>query len=386
MNVDILLHTSIYEPTTRLIMPKKLTTEEFISRAKEIHGDKYDYSKSIYVAAKVKVIINCHIHGDFEQIPDGHLSGRGCRKCASIKQAESQKMSTREFISRATKIHNGKYDYSKSLLTGTKSKVEITCPEHGDFFQKAECHLAGYGCEKCAIDKRILALTMSTEQYIEKAFAVHGGVYDYSLVDYSRTHNKIKIICKTHGEFSQRASQHLLGAGCPSCKLDTLSDIFSDTKQTFSDKAKAKHGNKYDYSDIEYKNSQEKIVIICRRHGAFEQTPGSHLAGSGCPSCAEYGFNTGKDGYVYFLISDRGIKVGITNKPSQRIKKLTQHTPFDFHLIAKVKTTGAEAMRKEKYYHDKYESAGLTGFDGATEWLRYSPELMNEIMNENPAL
>ncbi|UVX30154.1 endonuclease [Klebsiella phage VLCpiS13c] len=114
-------------------------------------------------------------------------------------------------------------------------------------------------------------------------------------------------------------------------------------------------------------------------------SPSNHLAGKGCSGCARYGFDYKMDGFVYFLMGDGVIKVGITNDIRQRISRLSRRTPFEFSLIAKIKTAGEEAAKIEKYYHRKYESAGLSGFDGATEWLEYSPELMNEIMNENPS-
>lgn len=158
------------------------------------------------------------------------------------------------------------------------------------------------------------------------------------------------------------------------------------TKNQFICSAESIHGKRYDYSMANYDNTHTKVAIKCRIHGIFFMSPSNHLAGKGCRGCAQYGFNSEKEGFVYFLMSEKGIKVGITNNLSKRITRLANRTPFDFHIIANVKTTGIEAICKEKYYHRKYESAHLTGFDGATEWLRYSPELMSEIMNENNAL
>lgn len=221
----------------------------------------------------------------------------------------------------------------------------------------------------------------TTENFISRARIVHGDKYNYSKSIYATASSKLIIICREHGEFTQTPHGHLGGKGCVKCGGKKVFDTNS-----FISKAIEVHGERYDYSRSEYKNAKAEILIICKDHGPFMQEPIGHISGRGCPSCAKYGFDKSKNGFVYFLHGDGFIKVGITNKPSQRIKQLKSATPFHFNLIAKVKTTGAEAMRIEKYYHKKYESAGLTGFDGATEWLKYSPELMSEIMNENTTI
>ena len=124
---------------------KRLTTEEFIRRAREIHGDKYDYSKTVYTGRKNEVIVICPIHGEFKIIADSHLNGSGCRKC----YFDSLRSNTEEFIERARKIHRDKYDYSKTIYTGCDSKVIIICPIHGEFETQASNHLMGHGCSAC---------------------------------------------------------------------------------------------------------------------------------------------------------------------------------------------------------------------------------------------
>ena len=114
-------------------MSKKLTTEEFIEKARKIHNDKYDYSKVNYKRSSEKVCIICPKHGEFWQRPNEHLSGYGCRKCA-IEVIKKKEMKTKDdFIKKATKIHKNKYDYSKVVYNGSFVKVCIICPEHGEF-------------------------------------------------------------------------------------------------------------------------------------------------------------------------------------------------------------------------------------------------------------
>ena len=126
---------------------KKLTTEEFIKRAKEIHGDKYDYSLVDYKNMTTKIKIICPIHGVFEQRPSDHLRG-DCFFCAG-----KNKLTTEEFIKRAKEIHGDKYDYSLVEYKGIYEKVKIICPIRGLFEQSPSNHLNKtypQGCPFCS--------------------------------------------------------------------------------------------------------------------------------------------------------------------------------------------------------------------------------------------
>ncbi|WGZ93393.1 MAG: DUF723 domain-containing protein [Candidatus Thiothrix putei] len=127
---------------------RKLTTKEFIKRSREVHSDRYDYSKVEYVNNKTKVVIICPEHGDFEQSPNSHLSGIGCPHCAN----ESKKLTQESFIQKANEVHDNKYDYSKVEYTHSATKVEIICPIHGAFEQTSYNHLRGSGCPHCGYE------------------------------------------------------------------------------------------------------------------------------------------------------------------------------------------------------------------------------------------
>ena len=132
-----------------------MKTANFIQKAKKIHGDKYDYSKTIYVHSIEKLIVTCPIHGDFHISPNKHLSGRGCPICGTIRTAEAHKLSVTDFIEKAKEKHGDKYDYSLiKEFNGVRDKVKIICPKHGIFEQQANSHLRGSGCPKCAAEKR----------------------------------------------------------------------------------------------------------------------------------------------------------------------------------------------------------------------------------------
>jgi very-short-patch-repair endonuclease len=251
-------------------MPKRKTTDEFIKKAKEKHGNKYDYSLVKYQGNKTKVKIICSKHGIFEQTPNNHLNGNGCLKCAG-----NIKSTTAEFIKKAKEKHGNKYDYSRVEYINAKTKVKIICSEHGIFEQQPTHHTQGKGCPKC------VGKNKTTEEFIQEAKTIHGNKYDYSKVDYQKSYEKVKIICFQHGEFEQRSIEHLRGTGCPKCAGN-----IKLTKSEFITKAKGIHGNQYDYSQVEYVNIDRKVKILCKKHGLFEQTPSNHLNGKGCLKCA----------------------------------------------------------------------------------------------------
>ena len=201
-------------------MGKRITQEEFIEKARKIHGDKYDYSMVNYVGCNDEVIIICPEHGEFKQVANYHLSGNGCKKCFNEhKRGKARQLTTEEFIKRAREIHGDKYDYSKVEYKDSHTKVCIVCPKHGDFFITPNKHLNGRGCNKCGNLKKGQTHRLTNEIFIKKAIKVHGNKYDYSKVDLERRDNegRVCIICPVHGEFWQKPSHHLSGCGCHMC-------------------------------------------------------------------------------------------------------------------------------------------------------------------------
>ena len=134
-------------------MPRTLTTEQFIEKAKLIHGDKYDYSLTKFINSKIKVKIICPIHGEFEQSHNKHLSKKGCSKCGFISRCNLASSNSSEFINKAIKIHGTKYNYSNVVYTGRGDKIIINCEKHGNFEQTPHNHLAGNGCPHCRDSK-----------------------------------------------------------------------------------------------------------------------------------------------------------------------------------------------------------------------------------------
>jgi len=264
---------------------KKLTTEQFINKAREIHGDLYDYSLVEYKNNRTKVKIICKEHGIFEQNPRIHYNGGICRKCAYMN-LKYGRFSTEEFIVKAQKVHGNVYDYSLSNYLNCKTKIKIICRKHGIFEQRPNNHLNGQGCMKCGLESMALIASKSSEKFIKDSIEVHGDLYDYSLVNYKKCYIKVKIICKEHGTFEQKPNNHLSGQGCSKCGAVNRINSTSKTTEEFIERAKKVHGDLYDYSLVDYKNSYTKVKIICNEHGVFEQRPNGHLQGLICKPCS----------------------------------------------------------------------------------------------------
>ncbi len=348
---------------------ERFTTEQFILKSKEIYGDKYDYSLVDYKNNKTKVKIICPEHGIFEQRPNNHLQSTiGCIKCSNI-----YKPSITEFIVNSKKIHGDKYDYSLVDYKNNKIKVKIICPEHGIFLQTPNSHLQGHGCKLCTI--------MTEEKFIETIKKIYGDKYDYYLVNFENTSTDVKIICKIHGIFEKKPVSLLQGYGCPRCYKTSIDSFIKrskeihgdkynyslvnfekiidkvkiicpihgifiqkasshytngckkcadekirNTKEQFILKSKEIHKDKYDYSLVDYKNNNIKVNILCPIHGLFQQRPKQHMRGEGCPFCQE---SKGENIIKNFLL-----KNNIKFERQKKFNNCYNKNPlkFDFYL------------------------------------------------------
>lgn len=365
-------------------MGKQLTTQDFISRAKAIHGDVYDYSISKYVGASAKIKIGCPVHGVFEQKASHHTNGTGCSKCGFIISATKNKLGVIKFIEKAKSIHNDKYIYSSVEYKNAHTKIILICPEHGVFEQIPNSHLRGRGCPKCGDINTSLKKRMDCSEFIDRANNVHDSKYDYSYSNYVTAHVKVKIICPDHGEFEISPANHLSGQRCPKCGDIICGGKNRYTTDEFVKLSTSIHGQKYDYSQVEYTLSKNKVRISCPEHGVFEQEANSHLQGTGCPGCSVYGFDRSKPAYLYLLRSKCGryMKIGITHYPDQRHSQLTRRTPFEFDRIEVVSGLGSDVAEMEKKLLGMSEPVVFQQpFDGYTEWRLWSEELHHILVS-----
>lgn len=315
-------------------MSKPLTNEAFIIKAKKIHGNNYSYEHVQYVNWLSKVKIFCFsCNSFFEQSPKHHFRGNGCPKCCFIPFTKTKEKFIQEavikygidkfsydkiiykncsteiqifcndcksffsttpnahlrngacpkclykdiLIKKAQKKFGNKYSYDHLSYVDQKTEMRIFCnPCNNWFLQKPNKHLRFEGCKKCLSKKK-------TNQYISKAKLVHGEKYDYSSSVYSGIQKKINIFClKCKSFFSQRADRHLKGYNCNNCSKGGSG--IKITLQDFIKKSVEKHGNRYNYDLVVYKNSLTYVKITCNTcKKIFEQIPNAHWAGHGCP-------------------------------------------------------------------------------------------------------
>jgi hypothetical protein len=317
-----------------------------------------------------------------------------------------KKLTKEEFVLKANIIHRKKYDYSISEYINNRVKITIICPEHGEFKQNPSSHLCGRGCKKCSFTN------VNTDIFVNKTKLVHGDKYDYSKVIYKEAKSKIKILCSLHGEFEQKPNTHLNGSGCKKCYFEKQSKIQRSSTNIFVNKAKLLHGDKYDYSKVDYIKNNIPVKIICPEHGEFNQQPHHHLKKCGCPKCGNiriglYGINNSrgwsltkwiekinKNGKLkpklYFIkcfnSNEIFYKIGITTRTiNQRFCNKTL-MPYTFEIIKEYDNDGDKIFKLEIELKKKYSSFRYTPkikFSGMGECFNLNDEQILEIINNN---
>lgn len=343
-------------------------TDVFISRAVEVHGDKYDYSLSEFTHSQEDVNIVCSIHGIFSQKPWNHFLGGGCPGCSRVERI-------------------GKSTYT--------FKEELMCKKHQKLYPVAT------GCVDCrsALSDKNLA------DFLDKAKEVHSDKYDYSKVKFTLMSDRVAIICPEHGEFEQSVSLHLQGNNCTPCAYKLL----TKTTEEFVTQAKEKHGEFYDYSEVDYVYCYDKVKIKCPNHGDFYQKPSSHLNGQGCTRCAgesralKQHWNYIKrcelnpelaqsEGTLYLLEmfheNETFLKIGISSDFTKRVGRYREER-ISFNVLSEVKSTAIQTAMWERDILKDIRGQGFkyipeVSFKGWTECAAienkdYILELFNNI-------
>ena len=268
----------------------KLTTEAFIKKAKEVHGDTYDYSKLEYKGTNYKVKIICPIHGEFEQDPSSHRRGFGCRECGNIKKGKSRREKNRSsFIEKAKKIHGDKYDYSLIKYEKYSKKITVICKLHGEFRIRPSNFLWGQGCRKCAYEYKASKLRISNHDFLIMLRKKFGYKFEYPDLNKLNLKDSMTIICKNHGKFITQAESHLRSKyGCKKC-ADEMMDMPSKlTQEGAKKKIRKVWGDRYILDDFIYKNVRSKCNLTCGIHGPFSVTFAALIwQGKGCHECGK---------------------------------------------------------------------------------------------------
>jgi hypothetical protein len=220
------------------------------------------------------------------------------------------------------------------------------------------------------------------DQFLERSRKVHNHKYNYDNVDYINSTTKVEIICPEHGSFNQLPKNHCQGNGCPTCGYEKLAREFSMNIQQVKDKFCNRHGNKYDYSKAEYVNAKTKVEIICPEHGSFWQTPESHWRGSGCSSCACYGFDSKAKAILYYMKDTvTGLyKIGITNNSlkvrfGQLFSRFKVLDTKEFQLGIDAEIAERKILEEFQEFRAENEDFKSSGGKGFTEF--FNKDILN---------
>jgi len=293
------------------------------------------------------------------------------------KQVKRKRITTDEFIKRSKARHGDKFTYEHTVYKNCRVKVKVTCRKHGVVEVRMDGHLENYGCPHCGLENN--SCRLSREDFIAKCVAVHGSLYDYSLVEYTGNKNHVKIICADHGVFLQVPSLHMSGAGCADCSKNR-----KITTEVFIRRSKALHGGKYGYQLVEVVGYNKPVKILCSKHGIFKQSVGVHLNGSGCPKCSNYGALTSDDFYRACVRNNKGqgvlyvieclsgeesfFKIGITSHSAKA--RFKSGMPYSYNTVYEVMESPSVIYDLEVKLHaflENYRYKPVIKFKGYTE-------------------
>ena len=321
---------------------KKFDRYDFIWKAIQKHGYKYDYREVNYVNYSTNVKIICPIHGEFWSTPNNHLCGYGCKKCGIVNGHKKQIKPFSIFKAEANELHNFKYEYDESTYVDTKTKIKMICPIHGEFWLSPNTHLSGHGCQKCSVEHVASLKRKNTYDFIENGERIYKDENGNPFFNYSKSNNinntrdSTIVICPIHGEFETTYFEHIYKkVGCKKCNTEKLDKYYEENrkinKEKFINKAKSifKDENSnplYIYDKVEYKDAFTQVCIICPKHGEFWQIPTNHLSGHGCQKCKYSLLEKDIDEYL----KNRNIKF-ITQKKFEWLK-YKDYLFLDFYL------------------------------------------------------
>lgn len=292
-------------------------------------------------------------------------------------------------------IHNYMFLGYVGSFCGAKTKISLRCPEHGEFLSTINNFVNNNRrCSKCrkghpldkdtAISEARTALLESGVQLIEVAGEFKGSL------------TKLDVRCMRHPSntwvcsISAARQTKMIRRGIRGCS-ECLGEVISKaTVRDFSKYSERVHQKSLErglaFVGIRggYSGHSTDLEISCPTHGSWYCKLNKFLSDDtfSCPGCVTCGFDQTKTGYTYLLSSDCGryLKVGVSNYPKKRLARLRRETPFHFKVLEIVKfEVGKDALDLERGAHRKYQSAGLKGFDGCTEWLLFSDGVVRDI-------
>lgn len=283
-------------------------------------------------------------------------------------------------LNEVIKVHGNTYSYdANEFPVANRGRITVTCGMHGVFTQRVDHHLSGHGCPECGKVRVALSRKLGATTILERFVGVHGNTYAYNIKDDIMLSSYIDITCPVHGIFTQAVSDHIVGKGCKQCAIAAS----SDTTETFIAKAKLVHNATYDYTDTHYINNDTQVVIKCKVHGSFLQTPRIHKLGSGCQNCGEVAkqFASYKRAnkttrlYIVYFSDLKLWKIGVTARSLHlRLSKVSPKYQILFEQVFPDAKTAYEHEQCLLSMSKCYIANACRSISGYTE-LRYSNPL-----------
>lgn len=314
-------------------------------RFRYVHKDMYDYSECVYLNSDTKIKIYCTKHKlYFETTPTNHLIRGRCPECkVEYKREKCGTTRTKEDFIKLAKEKLPQYDYSKVEYINANTKILVVCTKHGEFTTIPSAILNGIQCKECATIQRGLTHRNTFQEFLEKANKVHNNAYTYIEDSYTKTSDKVEVICKYHGHYKVNVGSHLAGVKCPECAKIQRGLKRRVSFEDFEKQASERYNNKFTYIKESYVSLSRHMDIICPKHGKFTTRPQKHLKGTyGCEGCARemtklswfdkpttlYYIKIQKSGKDYY-------KIGITTKSvERRFKHFNKNKDIQIETIA----------------------------------------------------
>lgn len=295
----------------------------------------------------------------------------------------------RERVSEAALERGYTFHGWSSTFSGSSTKIHLECYKHGEWKTTNINHFMrpGSGCPQCAIRRG----RRKDISYYQAAVDENPSYQAGTVVYFTEDPLYLKFFCPScdEDEFSRKggirgifniSTFNLLGGAVP-CRCSSGRRYTEAEAEFMVSRALSVNGYRFlGWADGKYVSMARKVIAECDEHGLFQPNANNLIwGGVRCAKCASYGYDKDEDGYIYTLLSDckNYVKVGITNNMRLRLNGLRSSTPFGFTVVDAIKASGEDAATAERQIHSDFDSAGLSGFSGSTEWMLYSPDLLD---------
>ena len=365
-------------------MPARIPEEVRIKQINDIVGITLRGWSEPYRGAKTGAFLTCDTCGygwksDIFTI----VKSKRCPSCIGVAR---KGMHVRE--SEINAIRGIKFISWKSWIGGAYSRANVSCDDCGTVWDATVNNLVNKkrGCPGCAPEKISTVKRLSTESIIDRINSVEGASFIRFVGEYRNARSKVVLRCNACGiEFSTTSGSVVNSwTGCKQCAATRRADARRIDENVAISRINNIAGIRLiGWEFGRYTGVSGKAVVECDNGHVWSSTVIKLESGRGCPSCAKTGYDPSKTGTIYALRSECGryVKVGISNKPEIRVDLLKKRTPFSFYLVESITNTdGVVAKSLESYFHKKYGRSGLSGFDGATEWLPFSGDLLSDFI------